>query len=248
MRPECDPAGSMAGFSDRGGSSAQKLQNKPVSEKDPGRYPPESKENDQDYKRQNACPRIEDDVRSHDASNRSAGPDGWFIRSQIEHDVSDRRRDPANEVKDQISKMAEIVLNVVAKDPEKPHVSDHVQPAAVQEHRGQNCRQGGAESVMTRARKRSFKVNRNDSKLEDECVQRAPSLRPDRKFEEEHKYVQANDEISHVWRAVTWLVVANRDHGRLLICVIGRLCICIASEHRARLSNRQSVSYSIRQS
>ena len=32
--------------------------------------------------------------------------------------------------------MAQTVLDVVAEDPQVPHVSDQVQPAAVQEHRG----------------------------------------------------------------------------------------------------------------
>src|SRR5579864_2765364 len=80
-------------------------------------------------------------------------------------------------------------------------------------------------------------MNRYDPKLENKSVQRAPSLGTDREFEEEHKDVQADDEISHVWRAVAWLVVANRDHGR------SRSSSTIIDERRKGLEKPAIISF-----
>src|SRR5207253_9912397 len=55
--------------------------------------------------------------------------------------VEDRVDDPgaksAEQIKQKVSEMAQAVFNVVAENPQVPHVADQVQPAAMQEHRGE---------------------------------------------------------------------------------------------------------------
>ena len=50
------------------------------------------------------------------------------------------RRDTAKQVKHQEARARHRILNVVAKEPEKPHVADQVHPAAVKEHRREHVR------------------------------------------------------------------------------------------------------------
>src|SRR5215213_3656541 len=65
--------------------------------------------------------------------------------------VGQRRNQPAKQVEDCISDVAQTVLDVVAKDPEKQHVAADVCDAAVHEHRGKE-RQINRKRCYTKTR------------------------------------------------------------------------------------------------
>ena len=48
--------------------------------------------------------------------------------------MGDHRGNASKNVKDQKAEMAEIILDIVPESPEKGHVTEKVQPAAMQEH------------------------------------------------------------------------------------------------------------------
>ena len=56
--------------------------------------------------------------------------------------LSDRSDDPTEDVKDEVGAAPEAIFDVIAEDPEIDHVSDHVQPAAMHEHVGDEGREG----------------------------------------------------------------------------------------------------------
>src|SRR5207237_6664574 len=58
-------------------------------------------------------------------------------RVEVEANLHQAGRHAAEEIEDQILDVPEGVLDVVAEDPEVEHVAAEVQPAGVQEHRGQ---------------------------------------------------------------------------------------------------------------
>ena len=58
----------------------------------------------------------------------------------MRHDevLRERRRDPAHQIEDQELDRPELVLDVVAEDPQIEHVAAEMQPAAVHEHGGED--------------------------------------------------------------------------------------------------------------
>ena len=58
----------------------------------------------------------------------------------IDQHLADGGEDAAHQIKDDEAAVADAVLDVVAEDPQVPHVADHVRPAPVQEHRGDERR------------------------------------------------------------------------------------------------------------
>ena len=47
---------------------------------------------------------------------------------RIENNLGECSTQSAEQIKEQILEVPEVVLNVVAEDPQKPHVADHVHP------------------------------------------------------------------------------------------------------------------------
>src|SRR5262249_55387616 len=61
-----------------------------------------------------------------------------------------RRGNPGEEIKEQKLYVAEPILDIVAKDPQKQHVAEEMQPATMHEHGSENgddgCGQGRSET------------------------------------------------------------------------------------------------------
>jgi hypothetical protein len=74
---------------------------------------------------------------------------------------------PAKQIENEISEMAEPVLYVVAEDDQEPHVSEQVQPGRVQEHGGE-CGYDG-QSRWFRTHKPGVYAQRHKTKLEFEA-------------------------------------------------------------------------------
>jgi hypothetical protein len=87
----------------------------------------------------------------------------------------------------------------------------------MQEHRCKDCQDRCRDWILRRAVKSASEVFRNESELKYECVEVPGSLKLYRKLKkDEHQHVQRDDEIIHVRRAESWLIVAYRKHGGLL--------------------------------
>src|SRR5713226_6786516 len=82
------------------------------------------------------APGEEHDIGPHDSGNGPAGTHGRNGGVEVGNGMRHTRAHAANQVEQQVAEMAEVVLDVVAKHPEEPHVADQVQPSAVQEHTG----------------------------------------------------------------------------------------------------------------
>src|SRR5690606_3953136 len=65
------------------------------------------------------------------------GADHRDTRARIGHDLQRGRRETREEVERHEARVAHRVLDVVAEDPEEPEVAQEVEPAAVEEHRGE---------------------------------------------------------------------------------------------------------------
>ena len=111
--------------------------------------------------------------------------------------------------------MSETVLDVVSEDPEEKRVAENVPPPSMQKHRSENCQEGCRNWILRRAVESAGEVFRNKSELKDQSVKMPRPLKLHWKLEEdEHQHVQRDDEIIHVGRTESWLIVAYGKHVR----------------------------------
>src|SRR5437667_7554214 len=128
------------------------------------------------------------------------------------------RHEPADQIKQQIRKMAKMILDIVAENPQHPHVADNVQPRAMQEDGRQNWKKNSSQIQM---RQRDFDVRRNYSKLIYKTVQCPVTLRLNRQLIKKRQRIQCNNEIVDEWTAEARLIIANGNHAGFGNLVIG---------------------------
>ena len=122
-----------AGRVGRGGdrASAEQLHQKPEPEQHERRQledlPPEEQRN----QREDARARVEHEIRAHDARDGAAGADGRQRGLGIHRDLAEGGDDAAQQIEKDEASVAKAIFDVVAEDPEVPHVADHVHPPAM---------------------------------------------------------------------------------------------------------------------
>ena len=80
--------------------------------------------------------RPEHQIGRHDAGDRARRADQRNGRIGGAEHEGGRGADPAQQVKSKEPQMTERVFDIVAEDPEKPHIAGEMQPIGVHEHRG----------------------------------------------------------------------------------------------------------------
>src|SRR5262245_59664544 len=113
--------------------------------------------------------------------------------------LSERRGNAAHQVEDEELHRSEIVLDVVAEDPEVEHVATEVQPTGVHEHGGEDGGDGAGRVLR--------EAPRYEGPLVDERVAAA-------QLDEEKQDVERNQPIGHDGqRPAALVVIADRKHG-----------------------------------
>ena len=112
------------------------------------------------------------------------------------------RRDAADQIKQQKPERTEIVLDVVAENPEIEHIAENMQPAAMHEHGGEDrlhfCGRAGRE------------LARHKGPCADEVV-------PLIEFEQKHQHIHDNQQVGDNRHALPrTIVVPNRKNHRPL--------------------------------
>src|SRR6185312_12472508 len=134
VRPKGDASRIVPHGSCASKSTAEKLNQEPVTKDNPGGKPPESEEYNERNQRQDFCSWIKQKICTHDSSNRSARPRCGNVGSYVEKNVRDSCGKTAEQIKNQVRKVAELVFNVVTENPKHPHIPNNVPPSAVQKH------------------------------------------------------------------------------------------------------------------
>src|SRR5206468_1292513 len=104
--------------------------------------------------------------------------------------------------------MAEAVLDIIAEDPEIPHVADQVHPAAMKEH-GSYKGQSNGRQCQVRSGPGEH-LGGDHAELADEAVER----RPEGQFIEERDDIDQNYENRDDRKRTRANVVAERYHDR----------------------------------
>jgi len=91
----------------------QELKQEPIAEDDERRDGNEENEHERQYARAWK----KNDIGAHDAGDGATGSERRQIGVEVEDNVGDARTNAANEIKQKIREVAEVVLHVIAKDP-----------------------------------------------------------------------------------------------------------------------------------
>lgn len=172
----CPPGYATRGRAADRSYARNELKQKPVPEDD--KSGDGQKEDDDESEHAGAG--IKNDVGAHDARDSAAGSERRNRRVQVKEDVEEVRADAAEKIKKKIREVAEIVLDVVTKDPEEEHVSGDVQEAHMKEHAGEHGKDGsfkadvaGQEAVYVGGdggvgQQKGFVLSRSEGQLEEE--------------------------------------------------------------------------------
>ncbi len=114
-----------------------------------------------------------DEVGSQHSRNSATGSYRRYGGTEIEQYVDNRGADAAQKVKEKKPEVTQPVFHIVSEDPEKPHVSNEVKPATVEEHgrnkgkqhRAQGC--GGRFGVIK-------KLGRNQPIVDKKGIESVP--------------------------------------------------------------------------
>src|SRR6266436_5266672 len=123
----------------------EKLQDIPQTQKDYGG----DGQREDNHEREYARPGIEQHIGAHHAGYGSTRPNCGDAGVEVENDVKQPRPNPADQVKEEIPKVAEEIFDVVAKDPEEEHVSAQVKPVGVEKHAGYQGQEGNFEADVS---------------------------------------------------------------------------------------------------
>ena len=76
----------------------------------------------------------------------------------------------AAQIERQVTKVAEVIFHVVAKNPQCPHIEDQMQPGSVQEHGAEQRNEGAGQRYVAAYMERRRQPRRQYSKLHDENI------------------------------------------------------------------------------
>src|ERR1051326_6429889 len=130
MRPESNSRPALARGSDRSRGSTQKLQDKPIPQHDPRWHI----ENQHKEPCKHLGARIKNQVRSHHSSDSSACSNRRGTEVWRHNELHDSSCEAAQNVEGDVLKVYQVLFDVIAKNPQEPHVPDHMGPRSMEEH------------------------------------------------------------------------------------------------------------------
>ena len=205
--PPRDPAAGARG--ERQGA-AEELEHEPETEIEDRRDRDDLEEEEDRQQRDDAGVRVHHDVGAEHAGDRAAGADGGDGRARLQRGVERARGETGGEIEHEIARVTEPVLDVVAEDPEVPHVADDVEPAAVQEHRREQRAERRHE--CGRAREPADESGRGQRVLRGEV----PQVRSQQQLVDEHREVDDDQQDRHHRCRARGVLVAERDQAETL--------------------------------
>lgn len=140
----CPPGDTSRGRRAHRTDSRQELQQEPIAQNDPGWDRDKKNQNESKY----ASARVKNDIGSHDPGDGAAGSESGGRRMEVEGDVEESGANPTNEIEKKIRQMAEVVFDIVSKDPEEEHVPRDVQKTRMEEHARKDRKKGGLKSSV----------------------------------------------------------------------------------------------------
>ncbi len=167
-------------------------------------------------------PRIQQDIGAHYPTDCARRADHRHRRLRIGTYLQRRCRNAAQDVENYEAHRPHRVLDIVAEDPQEPHIADNVEPSTVHEHGRKDCRPArrgaefapgvGTELNLCAGRHGSEQLARNQPQLANgPCQQR---IRAQPLHENPHENVDGYDAERCVGNEDLRIVVSDREHVR----------------------------------
>ena len=116
------------------GNSLKDLDQEPESDKEHGGQLEKERQKQNRHEHDDASEWKQTHVTSEHARNRAGGAERRNRRCRIKRRLGERRGNTAAKIEDDIAAVTQPILDRRPEQPERPHVEDEMQPAAVQEH------------------------------------------------------------------------------------------------------------------
>ena len=123
----CPPGDASGGCGTDRANTRQELKQEPIAQNDESRNRYEKDEDEG----QDSCSGIKKDIGPHDTGDSTAGTERGEMRVEIKDNVGEARTNAANEIEQEVGEVAEVILYVVAENPEEEHVPGDMHEAAV---------------------------------------------------------------------------------------------------------------------
>src|ERR1035437_2754700 len=133
-----------------GAHTVKELDEEPPDQHKPGGDFDGGEEEDDGHQRNDTRMRELDHVGAHHAGDGAGGADHRHAGTRIAQELGHSGGGAAQQVKQQVLGGAQDVLDIVAEDPQEPHVAQHVQPTAVEEHGGEHAQKAEVDRKSTR--------------------------------------------------------------------------------------------------
>ena len=133
MSPPGDASGRGVGNGE-GTRSGKKLHEEPEAENDDSWNLDNLPEKEDGYQHHHACKGVQEKVGSEDTGDGATGTDAGDFNPVVDAGVDEPGAKTGQQVEHQKAAVSQPVFDVVAKDPEIPHVADQMEPATMQEH------------------------------------------------------------------------------------------------------------------
>ncbi len=137
------PPGDVGAGGDQGGGALQKLEEEPEGQEEQGGDMEDGEDGEEGNEGGDAGQREEHEVAAEHAGDGAAGADGGHGGAGVGVYLDGVGDEAAEEVVEDEARFAEAVFDVVAEDPQVPHVAEEVDPAAVEEEVGDEGQVGG---------------------------------------------------------------------------------------------------------
>ena len=174
-----------------GAHAVEELDEEPEDQPEPGGNVDRGDEKEDEPERMDARVGELDQVGAHHAGDGAAGADHGDAGIRIGQELGHGGGGPAQQVKQQELGGAQNILDIVAEDPQEPHVAEHVHPTAVEEH--------GSEHAQ------KAQVIRHQAIDGDELVAR---IGLERNLEEEDQDIDYDQQHGDDWFGIARLRVA----------------------------------------
>jgi hypothetical protein len=207
--PDVSPESNTARILALAHAAAEQLQDKPESQNETCRNIDQSDEPTEKQQSQHPGARVKQNIGAKYPRNGTAGTYGRNGGRYIGQYMADRSQESREQIEDEVAKVSHRLFDVVAEDPQEPHVPNQVHPAAMEEHAREEAQRRRNHGNCGRQRLRTHDHGRNGSELVDKQL---PAASSQRELVEEDQSVDGDQRDGDGGRHRSRIVVAQWKH------------------------------------
>jgi len=181
--------------------AAEHLQTEPDAQHDPSRDREDAEKDNEDEQHIDAGLGVKQQIAPHYPCNGPRGTDHRHEGGRVCRHLCQSGGKPRQKIEGQEPDMAHLIFEIIAKDPQKQHVAQKMQPSGMQKHGGHD----GGPALPLRQR-----GGHQTPDLEEAVnlitLQRCPIAKKD-------KGVERDQPKGDIGRAARRVVVTDREHG-----------------------------------